>query len=75
MPKPFQTECANADERFTCPGCYSDLPRGYGTKACNSCGRSVNCSKRMVPSYVATLVDDMQSAGEDDGGDEGEDGD
>lgn len=72
MAGPIQNECANADERFTCPGCLNDLPFKYGTQTCGECGRDVNCRREMIPSYVAELGDAMQGAGEDeeDGDDE-----
>lgn len=58
--KPFAMELSNPghDDRWTCPGCYADLPnRRTATVTCQSCDRTVVCTLDSQPVCVATLVD------------------
>lgn len=47
------TNSAIAD-RFTCPGCYDEMPGETGVQIC-SCGAIVHCAN-VVPDYVDSVA-------------------
>lgn len=68
MSSPFAQRCSNAgfDDRWTCPGCYTDFPvMRAGTAICGTCGRTVECRLEYEPVCVAVLVDASRSAEEE----------
>ena len=67
MAKPISRRCSNThfDDRWTCPGCYNDLPnKREGAVVCTACGASVTCTLERVPECVSEIVD----ADDDEGG-------
>ena len=61
MSEPFQEECRNNGwgQRFTCPGCYEDLPYDEWagrTATCPKCGRTVRCQVEQEPVSVCALA-------------------
>jgi predicted amidophosphoribosyltransferase len=59
MREPMDTETRNPGhyDRWTCPGCYADLPnKREGTVVCSVCNFTVECSTDTQPVCVATLV-------------------
>lgn len=70
----FDTRCANADQRFTCPACYADLPSRFSGRQTCSCGVTSDCTIERIPSYVATVVEgDIEDDADDDFEDDEED--
>ncbi|MEG9884070.1 MAG: hypothetical protein V6Z86_05550 [Hyphomicrobiales bacterium] len=62
MSEPHQQSCSNNGDgaRFTCPGCYEDLPYDQWNDvpgACPDCGRQVTCYVEMEPKSTCDLVD------------------
>lgn len=58
--EPPAQECSNPghDDRWTCPGCYSELGDvGTGPHKCGICDRTVHCSIEQQPVCVASLKD------------------
>lgn len=41
--------CSNADERYTCPGCYMDFPAPVSE--CPNCGAPLKCYIEHFPHY------------------------
>lgn len=60
MSQPLSDRTSNDhhDRRWTCPGCYHDLPADQpGLHICPRCQRLVECSRESFISCVAELVD------------------
>ena len=63
----FANQCSNRDERYTCPACYTDLPRSSATYAeCGSCGAQLHLTVEYVPEYTATVVDPLDIEDDED---------
>ena len=63
--KPFSHICSNPGhyDRWTCPGCYADMPnKKPGTYDCRECKRVVVCSRSIHPVCVATLTTEAGDA-------------
>lgn len=57
---PLSTSCSNAGfyDRWTCPGCYDDLPNtGEGTFICERCGNTVECTLERQPICQSRIAD------------------
>jgi transcription elongation factor Elf1 len=53
--------CSNThyDDRWTCPGCYEDLPTTIpGRATCGNCGAKLKLSLEMVPECVSVVLND-----------------
>ena len=61
MPRdqPLAQQCANIGQydRWTCPGCYTDLDaKRPGRYTCSACGRQVDCSLDSEPVCCSALA-------------------
>jgi len=57
-PMSHETKNSPWDDRFTCPGCYSDFDTiQEGTHTCPECDRDVECEIEHAPVYVARIME------------------